>query len=286
MRIGINISDDLHGRLKRISRTVNVSQICREAIDTYVADHERARARVQADGLEGVGEGLCPDDGHLLVDWEELGWKDARQWVTAVEPDNFDHLFHRVDVLRRQGRPTWIVPPPIAPGATYFENRWCDYSRKFERQLDSVWDVDHHFDRRSDAERAYCRAWLAYVSAVREKVIGLRKERASRMIESRTARPEPEVPGQLDPASSDADRIRRYLRGLVDEARRAGRTTIALRAGDVHDALGLVNAHPNVCQVLEGRKFHKQAGVERVRQLAGPPSGRGANLVIEFRIVG
>ena len=46
----------------------------------------------------------------------------------------------------------------------------------------------------------------------------------------------------------------------------------------------MVNSHPNVCQVLEGEKFHAMAGVEFVRYLDRPPSVQGANLVIEFRV--
>ena len=83
----------------------------------------------------------------------------------------------------------------------------------------------------------------------------------------------------------DAQRIRRYLRGQVALARGRGDKTVTLRAGDVHQALGLVASMPNVCQVLEGRKFHEEARVELVRCIKSPPSGRGANLIIEFRIL-
>ena len=85
--------------------------------------------------------------------------------------------------------------------------------------------------------------------------------------------------------TGDADRIRRYLCQRVKEARQAGEVRVTLRAGDVHRALGLVNAYPNVCQVLEGEKFHSQATVEIVRYVYRPPSGRGANLTIEFRVL-
>ena len=67
--------------------------------------------------------------------------------------------------------------------------------------------------------------------------------------------------------------------------RQAGQLTVTFRAGDVHEALGLVRAHPNVCQVLEGKKFHSMAGVELARYVDRPPSGQGANLKIEFRIL-
>lgn len=83
----------------------------------------------------------------------------------------------------------------------------------------------------------------------------------------------------------DADRIRDYLRRRVEEARQAGQSTVTFRAGDVHEALGLASAHPNVCQVLEGKKFHSMAGVELAKYVDRPPPGQGANLKVEFRIL-
>ena len=85
--------------------------------------------------------------------------------------------------------------------------------------------------------------------------------------------------------TGDADRIRRYLLRRVEEARRAGTSELTFRAGDVHKALGMMSSHANVCQVLEGEKFHAIAGVEFVRYIDRPPSGQGANLVIEFRVL-
>ena len=62
--------------------------------------------------------------------------------------------------------------------------------------------------------------------------------------------------GVLRMRIGDADRIRRYLCGRVEKVRLAAEGTKAIRAGDVHGVLGLVNAYPNVCQVLNGKKFH------------------------------
>lgn len=83
----------------------------------------------------------------------------------------------------------------------------------------------------------------------------------------------------------DARRIRNYLCQQVGAARQAGATRVTFRAGDVHDDLGLRNRHPNVCQVLEGELFERQADVEFVGYLYRPPSGLGANLEIEFRLL-
>ena len=83
----------------------------------------------------------------------------------------------------------------------------------------------------------------------------------------------------------DARRIRNYLCQQVDAARQADATIVTFRAGDVHDNLGLRNRHPNVSQVLEGGLFRRQADVEFVRYVYRPPSGQGANLEIEFRLL-
>ena len=53
------------------------------------------------------------------------------------------------------------------------------------------------------------------------------------------------VPGWADTSlvgqRETANRIRRYLLQKVDVARRAGTTELTLRAGDVHEALGMMN---------------------------------------------
>jgi 5-methylcytosine-specific restriction protein B len=63
-------------------------------------------------------------------------------------------------------------------------------------------------------------------------------------------------------ADSDADRIRQYaLEHFVEPARDRGVSSVTIRAGDLHNALGLSNAHANVCQALRGRLFRNLAGV-------------------------
>ena len=86
-------------------------------------------------------------------------------------------------------------------------------------------------------------------------------------------------------ARGDAWRIRSYLFDQVTLARGRGDKTITFRSGDVHKALGLVNRLPNVSQVLKGSKFLEEAGVAIAGYIKCPPSGQGANLIIEFRIL-
>ena len=86
--------------------------------------------------------------------------------------------------------------------------------------------------------------------------------------------------------AGDAGRIRDYLCKQVEAARQDGITRLSIRAGDVHDALGLVNVHPNVCQVLKGSIFHRRAGVEYlVNRTEGPSSEQGANVIYHYYVL-
>ena len=283
MRIGINIPDSLNRRMEPLKGTMNVSQVCRDAIEAYVEDYERASARVDLDGLDDALTRLTAGPDRMEVDWGELGWNDARAWMGGVDQERFDRLFHMIDVLNRQGRPLWQVPPPHVPGAKTFDERWGERFLGLVHQHEAIWRTDPEFNPRADAEQAYCRAWFAYVLAARHRLQPDLRGQASGPSERRREMPAPEVSAY--PSATKADRIRRYLSLQVDAARRAGRATIAFRAGDVHDALGLVNAHANVCQVLRGRKLQRQARVRRSRILSGPASRMGANLVVEFAIL-
>lgn len=75
-----------------------------------------------------------------------------------------------------------------------------------------------------------------------------------------------------DPAEvgSDADDIRAAaLKLYINPARQKGDAEVSIRAGDLHDALGLDQAHANVCQALGGAKFQQLAKVPPPR-VEGP----------------
>lgn len=84
---------------------------------------------------------------------------------------------------------------------------------------------------------------------------------------------------------------RTYAAGLVDAARMRGKSTIALRVGDLRDEIRLLlpeasipesdNDALDICQVMETHKFQSLAGVELVDQ-EGPRAGAGT--VYRFRI--
>lgn len=72
---------------------------------------------------------------------------------------------------------------------------------------------------------------------------------------------------------TEADRIRRYAtETIIEPARRQGRTTITIRAGDVAGSMNLQHNTPNVVNALRGRKFEEIAGVTGTGR-TGPEQG-------------
>ena len=197
MRIGVNIPNDLYRRMEPIKHTFNVSQVCREALEAHVEDYERARDRLEADDIDETVNRLFSEEEHMTVDWKELGWTDAKVWVEGASKEYFDHIFHKVDVLKRQGRPVWIAAeyPLHVEGAKVFSQRVGEHNKYFERLIDLHPEGNPH----ADAQEEYHRAWLAFVCAVREKIRQLSEEQYKAKCEAANLRSEPEVPEQLKP---------------------------------------------------------------------------------------
>ena len=87
--------------------------------------------------------------------------------------------------------------------------------------------------------------------------------------------------GVIRTPESQADRIRQFLlTNYVDPARHQNADELTIRAGDVHRAMGLANAMPAVCNVLDGAKFRTAAGLVQVKR-EGPP--QGANVEVRYR---
>ena len=85
--------------------------------------------------------------------------------------------------------------------------------------------------------------------------------------------------------TSQADRIRQYVATKIgDPARQAGKPGFEVRAGDVHRALGLTNALPNICSAIGGRQFLALAGV-RIASRNGPRAGANVFFRFEFDTV-
>jgi hypothetical protein len=82
---------------------------------------------------------------------------------------------------------------------------------------------------------------------------------------------------------TQADRIRQFaLDHYVALARAEGRSEIIIRAGDIHRAMGLANAMPNVCSAIGSNKFNELASVTPGAR-TGPANG--ANARFHFSLV-
>jgi 5-methylcytosine-specific restriction protein B len=66
---------------------------------------------------------------------------------------------------------------------------------------------------------------------------------------------------------TQADLIRNHvINNYVVPARSKNRCYVVVQSGDVHDALKLVDNHPNVCQAIGGQLFLQQANVRLVER--------------------
>ena len=66
----------------------------------------------------------------------------------------------------------------------------------------------------------------------------------------------------MNAGESGADRIRRHVRSrYIDPTRRAGRTRVTIRAGDVARDLSLSNRVPSICSALGSKLLLEQAGL-------------------------
>ena len=94
MRIGVNIPDELLQRVRVLRPEVNVSQICRQALEDRAALAERVKAQVEGDGMgTHIQRFLGPNYAPLPEpDWVGHAMDDARSWVESVDPSEWHSL--------------------------------------------------------------------------------------------------------------------------------------------------------------------------------------------------
>jgi len=60
-----------------------------------------------------------------------------------------------------------------------------------------------------------------------------------------------------------SDRVRDHVkRKYIDPAKKAGKKSLSIRAGNIHRELGFLRRIPVVCSALRSRKFQKNCGIE------------------------
>lgn len=207
MRLGISIPNELHSRLEPLKQYINVSQICREAIEERIRCYERALAsRSDQDialALQQVWEEELKMRAIVEVDWGMLGCGDAKSWVNAARLPDWEYLHHRQGVIERQGRPRWDILPPRVNGTKTFNERWSELHSRIWQQDDPFFDWLYErggIDTQA-AEREYMSAWLAYTDSawdlIREKRRRHLEERRSQRLEAQEKRQDPTVPDEL-----------------------------------------------------------------------------------------
>jgi hypothetical protein len=197
MRLGINVPDQIIRRMKELDPEVNVSQVCRDAMQAHCDTLERIRGRVAEDGMKDhvrrFSEGQLDEP-----DWVGYALDDARDWVNAVPRDEWDEFFHRHDILTSRGEDvTWLTGAFFQEGVKCFTLRFSENSEWFRQE--------HKANRNSDffkrAQEEYVRVWLAYVEEVHRMQEQYFAERLQDLMVERerawAARPGPEVPPSL-----------------------------------------------------------------------------------------
>lgn len=202
MRIGINVPDDL---LKMVRQSaVNVSEICREALQQVADEGRRIMDKVDHDPVEEKLDELDKATAPPVEpDWTALALDDAAAWFHRVTPAGWEQYLHQCDVLRRQGRDEAEMVDVWSSMYGVKGIRIHLYDSK--EWLISELEREEMTGVRSNAwERAtqtYARAWLGYVHEVRRRLERRREEantqRQAEREAARRARPEPEVPEQL-----------------------------------------------------------------------------------------
>ena len=196
MRLGINIPSDLYKRMAPLKGTVNISQICRSAIEAYVEAHERAVAMAsETDDMTDAIDRLAEPE--IVVDWEGIGLADGKAWIEMAKREHLEHLVHIMEVIEKQGRPPTDVCVPYLPGIKGYRQHASDYQDWFMQQS----EIGGRTNPYIEAEKEYMRGWLAYVNVVLEQLRvhnqDARQDRLRELIAIRPSASEAELPGQL-----------------------------------------------------------------------------------------
>ena len=224
MRIGINIPDELHERLQPLKSTMNISEICREALEAHAKKYEENVGWLDSDSARQVAKETCEKEKQrealVEVDWESIGYQDAKDWVQAATLSDWDEWNrcrnhpnplsqNTVWVHGRHVREGMTGGRFVSPGEarTFFE-RHRAYTERVYQQGNEFWEwMSEEYDGLGPvfdygaAERDYGRGWMAFTTAAWEMICQLRKEYQQRwqreLVESRQSRPEPEIPEHI-----------------------------------------------------------------------------------------
>ena len=162
MRLGINIPNSLYKRMDPIKQVVNISQICRDAIEEWVNVYEHSMEKAKQDGMEEVADELRREWEPYKVDWQAIGREDARIWAQRAKPKQFEIFAHNLKVGRSHGRIPGVWMAPLIPDTPFYGQRQAEHEQWFIQQFDSDWDTNHYMV----AQEEYERGWTSYLIAI------------------------------------------------------------------------------------------------------------------------
>lgn len=220
MRIGINVPNELLQRLAPLKPELNISQVCREALEAKASGYERMRERLGDDAIikvvNSISEKVSGREHTYLSllstievdDWEQAGYEDAVAWVQAADQEHWDALHDHQKFNEKSGNPDGYIPTILIDGVNSFsKRRRSAYHLILQQDDDFVeWFYDEHGDiDEIVAKKEYMTAWLAYTNAVWDLFLRLQQgqreeylaERLKKRQEARRDRIPPQIPEQL-----------------------------------------------------------------------------------------
>lgn len=207
MRIGVNIPNELMRRLEPLKPELNISQVCREALEAKAQNHEQMLARLEDETIQQAVSEVWEQEKELLAaiefDWEMLGYEDAQAWVEAAGWDEWEDLRAQLDRDKELNWPEWDFIPPVIGGVKLFPNRTGELHQRMEEARKQnprfyIWLLRRRNETDYKAnQREYMTAWLKYTKAVWELIKQRELEHLERQLAQRAAPPEPEVPEHL-----------------------------------------------------------------------------------------
>jgi len=162
MRLGINIPNSLYKRMDPIKQKINISQICRDAIEEWVNAYEHSLNKAKEDGMEHLADELRQAWEPYIVDWQEVGREDARIWAEKATPENFEHFAHNLKVGRGQGRTPGVWMAPRLPDTKTYGQRQGEHEEWFIQQFNKDSDANPYLIAREEYERG----WTTYLIAI------------------------------------------------------------------------------------------------------------------------
>ena len=204
MRIGVNVPNDLLQQVKKINPPVNVSDVCRKALEEYVNLARRTASQVHSDNVDVKITHLFQETSlPPEPDWVGLALDNAANWVRSVMPEEWNDFVEDVDGMRQKEQPEDLLVGvwTLQYGGKGIMSHLAEYGDLLMRAARPSVRAVLARDAWDRGRREYTRAWLGYVYEVRRLIEQRRKEAYERLRAEYDAafraRPGPEVPEHL-----------------------------------------------------------------------------------------